>query len=442
MDPVVILGAGLAGLSTAYFLEERPWVLVERTDRVGGLIKTENLEGFLFDHTGHWLHLRDPEIRALVTEKWLPGALVSIQRRAAIFSRGVFTRFPYQVNTHGLPPEVVAENLLGFIDAHFGEKGRALREREPSNFHEFILRHLGEGFANNFMVPYNHKLWTVHPSELSAAWCGRFVPRPSVKEVVDGALGLGSDAVGYNASFIYPREGGIESWAQAMARDLKGGELRVRTEPRWVDWRARKVQLSDGTQLPYSQLVSTVSLPGLVRLMAGSPAGAPEEVIAAAGRLKATTVTYVCVAARGKNRQPWHWIYLPEAHFKTYRIGSFSAVYPPMAPEGFSSFYVEYSHRGELTMAECEAAAVQDLLRSEMIHSADDVVFAKAREIPHAYVLYDDAYGAAKKTIAGFLEHAGVQTAGRYGQWEYSSMEDAVLGGRACARRVNSTRPA
>ena len=131
-------------------------------------------------------------------------------------SRGVFTRFPYQVNTHGLPPEVVAENLIGFVEAVHGEKGRALREREPRTFEEFILRHMGEGFARNFMVPYNQKLWGVHPSMLLAAWCGRFVPKPTLKEVVEGALGLGGDSIGYNATFVYPREGGIESWARAM----------------------------------------------------------------------------------------------------------------------------------------------------------------------------------------------------------------------------------
>jgi protoporphyrinogen oxidase len=436
MEPIVILGAGLAGLSTAHFLR-KPWRLIEKSDRVGGLIKTEVIDGCYFDPTGHWLHLRDPEIQELVNTVWLPEQMVRIQRKAGIYSRGVFTRFPYQVNTHGLPPDVVAENLVGYVEAIYGEKGRALREREPENFEEFILRYMGEGFAKNFMVPYNQKLWTVHPRELSAAWVGRFVPRPNLKEVVDGALGAGSDAVGYNASFLYPREGGIESLARAMLRHLKGGELSVNLEPTSIDWRARKVTLSDGRVLGYSGLVSSISLPGLVALLAKGGAGVPEEVVAAAKRLRATTVTYVAVGARGANRQPWHWIYLPEPEFHTYRIGSPSAVYAPLAPPDTSSFYVEYSHHGELAPATAEKYAVEDLVRSQMIHSADDVLFARATEIPHAYVLYDDAYGPAKAEILRFLEHAGILIAGRYGQWEYSSMEDAILAGRACARTLN-----
>lgn len=440
MNPTLILGGGLAGLSAAHHLEH-PWRLIEKTERVGGLIKTEVIEGCAFDPTGHWLHLRDPEIKALVNTLWLPDQMVSIQRKAGIFSRGVFTRFPYQVNTFGLPPEIVSENLIGFVEAVYGEKGRELREREPKNFLEFILRYMGEGFAKNFMVPYNTKLWTVSPAELSAAWCGRFVPKPTLKEVVEGAIGGGSDAIGYNASFLYPREGGIESLARAMLAHLKNGEVDYQVEPTAIDWKQKSVTLSDGRTLPYRELISTISLPGLVARLAKGSAGVPDEVLAATKKLRATTVTFVAVGARGKNRQPWHWIYLPEPEFKTYRIGSPSAVYAPLAPPDTSSFYVEYSHHGELSGAECEKHAVADLLRSEMIHSADDVLFARATEIPHAYVLYDDQYGPAKKTLVDFLDHAGIQIAGRYGQWEYSSMEDAILAGRAAARKINALTP-
>ncbi len=436
MEPIIILGGGLAGLSAAFFCR-RPWRLIEKTDRVGGLVKTEVIaDGFLFDPTGHWLHLRDREITRLVTTEWIPDGLVSIQRNAAIYSRGVFTRFPYQVNTYGLPPEVVSENLIGFIEAQYGEGGRELREREPKNFAEFILRYMGAGFAKNFMIPYNRKLWTVEPSELSAAWCGRFVPKPNLKEVVEGALGIGRNDIGYNASFLYPKEGGIETLARSIARNTRGGEVSVYTEPTSIDWKAKRIVVSTGETIAYSDLISTIALPVLVRCLAAGPASVPAEVIAAAKRLRATTVTHVSVGARGPNRQPWHWIYLPEPEFKSYRIGSPSAVYPALAPMDCCSFYVEYSHRGELSKEQCERFAIDDLLRSQMIYRAEDILFAQANEIPHAYVLYDEQYGAAKAAILEFLEHAGIQTAGRYGQWEYSSMEDAIIAGRGSAQNL------
>ncbi len=433
IQPVLILGGGLAGLSTAFHLR-RPWLLVEKESRVGGLVRTEAMHGgFRFDPTGHWLHLRDPGMKALVHERLLPGRLVTVARRAAVFTRGVFTRFPYQVNTHGLPPEVVAENLLGFVEATVGEGGRALREREPANFEEFILRHLGTGFAKNFMVPYNTKLFGVPPRELSAAWCGRFVPKPTLREVVDGALGLGSDALGYNASFVYPTEGGIEALARGLHGLLRGGEVKVSVEPTSLDWERRLARLSDGTEVQWSSLVSTIPLPTLAELLHL----VPDEVRAAAGRLRATDVTWVAVGVRGPNVQPWHWVYTPEPEFLTYRIGSPSAVFPGTAPEGTSSFYVEYS--GPRPPEACARAAVEDLVRARMIRSAADVLFTEPRVIRNAYVLYDAHYGEARQTVIDFLGRIGIRTAGRYGNWEYSSMEDALLGGRAAAEQVERT---
>ena len=63
---IVIVGAGLAGLSTAYHLSGTPYRLYEREEQVGGLCRSYQKDGFTFDYTGHLLHFRQPEIKALV----------------------------------------------------------------------------------------------------------------------------------------------------------------------------------------------------------------------------------------------------------------------------------------------------------------------------------------------------------------------------------------
>ncbi len=427
---VLILGAGLAGLSTAYHLGGG-YRLVEKSDRVGGLCKTDVREGFRFDATGHWLHLRDPEMRALA-ETVLPGGWATIERRAGIWSHGVFTRYPYQVNTHGLPPRVIVENVLGFIEAHYGEKGRELRQREPRTFGEFIRRHLGEGFARNFMFPYNQKLWTVHPDEMGTEWMGRFVPRPTLEQVVRGALGLEGDGAGYNASFLYPASGGIEAFAAALGRALpRTAECRV--HPVAIDPRRKVATMSTGEEIPWRAVVATIPLPELVHLVGG----APPEVVEAAGRLRATTVTYVNVAARDVGAPPFHWVYLPEPRYGPYRIGSASAAVPSLAPAGHRSFYVEFSARAPLEPAAVEPQALAALLDTGFLRSRSDVLFAETRHIPHAYVVHDAAYGPAREAVRRWLADRDVLTAGRYGNWEYSSMEDALLAGRESATKVS-----
>ncbi|HTP27759.1 MAG TPA: FAD-dependent oxidoreductase [Anaeromyxobacteraceae bacterium] len=422
---LLILGAGLAGLSAALHAAV-PYRLIEKSDREGGLCKTNCRESYRFDATGHWLHLRTPDMRRLA-EELLPGGFLAVARKAGIWSHRRFTRYPYQVNTHELPAKIVAENVLGFIEAHYGEGGRALREREPRNFAEFILRHLGEGFAANFMFPYNEKLWTVHPREMSTEWMGRFVPKPTVEQVVRGALGLEGDGTGYNATFLYPQQGGIETFARALAARLpRRAECGV--HPIAIDPVQKVVTLSTGEAVRYRRLIATIPLPELVRLCWD----APRPVLEAAAQLRATTVTYVNVGAKDVGAPPFHWVYLPEAHYPPYRVGSASAAVPSLAPPGFRSFYVEFSARGPLDAATVERQAIEVLIDLGFVGSPEDVMFAETRFIPHAYVIYDDRYGPAKQTIATWLRSHDILLAGRYGRWEYSSMEDALLAGREC----------
>jgi len=426
---VLVVGAGLAGLSAAPELGGR-YRLVERASRPGGLCRTEARDGFLFDATGHWLHLRDPGIRALV-EELLPGGWVSVERRAAVRSHGTFTPYPYQVNTFGLPPEVVAENLLGFLEARLGEAGRARREREPRDFAEHVLRELGEGFARNFMFPYNRKLWTVEPAELSPEWMGRFVPRPTVEQVVRGALGLDAGALGYNATFLYPREGGIESLVRALAARLpRPAECGV--QPVAIDPERGRATLSTGEEVACRAVISTAPLPETVRLVRG----APPEVREAAAALRAATVTYVSVAARDVGAPPWHWVYLPEPRHRPYRVGSASAAVPALAPPGCRSFYVEISGRAPVPPAEAEAAALDSLVELGFLRGPGDVLFLEVGVLPDAYVIHDHACAPARRTVLEWLEGRGVLAAGRGGLWEYSSMEDALRSGRDAARRL------
>ncbi|MBC8132739.1 MAG: NAD(P)-binding protein, partial [Deltaproteobacteria bacterium] len=111
----VILGGGLTGISTAVHLRS-PWVLLEKEARLGGHARTDERGGYRFDKTGHWLHLRDPAVKQLVAEI-LPGQMESVARKARVFSHGVLTRYPYQANLHGLPPDVIKDCLMGVVEA-------------------------------------------------------------------------------------------------------------------------------------------------------------------------------------------------------------------------------------------------------------------------------------------------------------------------------------
>jgi len=427
-----IVGGGLAGLCCARELGSG-FTLLEAEDRPGGLCRTEVIDGFSFDWTGHWLHARDPEMRRLIEEKWLRGNLLTVERRALVRSQGVWTRFPYQIHTHGLPAATVAECLLGFVEATIGEAGRELRERPLQNAAEFIQRHLGAGFGKHFLVPYNEKLFTVPVEELSPEWGGRFIPRPSLAEVVRGALGIEPEGAGYNATFWYPREGGIESLVRGLAAEVRAlpGEVRTGARVERIDLTRRLLRLAGGEELRFDGLVLTLPLPALGRLLVDPP----PEVAQALSLLRAVSVTVVEVAAEDVGGRRFHWAYFPERRFPYYRIGSPSEVNPALAPAGCRSFAVEFSHRGPADREALIESALAGLAECGLVDRAR-VRLARARTIPTAYVLFDRQHEQARATALAFLAARGVQVAGRYGRWEYSSMEDALLSGRDAARAL------
>ena len=209
---ILILGGGLAGMSTAMHLGDRPHLVLEAADEAGGLCRTRNVNGFLFDYTGHLLHLRDERIIQLVDEM-LPDAFDTVERQARIRTRGVTLPFPFQANIHGLPKDVVADCLVGFAES----LGTPIPDDPKVDFETWSLAVFGRGISDAFMLPYNCKLFCRKPSEMTADWVSWAVPKPTLREVVEGALGQENRGMGYNSTFRYPKEGGIGVLPQAVA---------------------------------------------------------------------------------------------------------------------------------------------------------------------------------------------------------------------------------
>ena len=425
---VVILGGGLTGISTAFHLR-RPWLLVEKESRLGGHARTDETRGFHFDKTGHWLHLRDPYMKQLVAEL-LPDQLVPVARKARIFSHGVLTRYPFQGNLHGLPPEVVSECLIDFVRAHNDP-----RSLEPAkNFEDFCLKKFGAGISRHFMIPYNQKLWGVHPREITAEWCSRFVPIPKLEDVIKGAVGDVPPELGYNVSFLYPQKGGIETLTRALVARLTGGDVHVSTPVEKLDLRARTVTFG-GESLPWRAVVATIPLPELVARLVDCP----KEVEAAATKLRCTPVRYLNVATKSSPKADFHWIYVPEEKFPFYRVGIYTNAVPAMAPPGRGSLYVELSDRGPMPRVDDIMPDVAKALAAAgAINGADDVLFAEIKELKYAYVVFDEHYYSSVETLIKYFESNDVFPRGRYGSWIYNAMEDSVLAGRDVAVRLNA----
>lgn len=116
--PVVVIGAGPTGLSAAYHLGEDA-TLIEANATVGGWCRSVEDRGFTFDMAGHIMFSNDPYVHELY--QLLLGDNVHWQDREAwVYSKDVYTRYPFQGALYGLPPEVIKECIVGAIECRFG----------------------------------------------------------------------------------------------------------------------------------------------------------------------------------------------------------------------------------------------------------------------------------------------------------------------------------
>lgn len=425
---IVILGGGLAGLSTAHFLRDIPHVVLEAEAVAGGLCRSRTIDGFVFDYTGHLLHMRDPRAVKLLDDLW-PGAFAVVARNALIRTRGVTLPFPFQANLHGLPKSIVADCILGAAAA----LARPVPDDPALSFRDWSLAALGRGISEAFMFPYNTKLFRREPGEMTADWVSWAVPRPNLAEVVRGGLGIANERMGYNATFRYPFSGGIEIVPNALAARLNS--LRINARATAVDLARRTVTLQSGETIAYDRLVSTIPLPRLLEI--GRGGGFDGEALAK--RLDWSVVGCLNLGiARPGVGSGAHWIYFPDEDAPFYRAGFPHAMSDGVCPPGTSSLYVEFGLKRDESAdpAALEKAAVAALTREGILRDDDRVIARDWIRIDPGYVIFDRARQEVLAEAIPRLAALGVKTIGRYGAWTYSYMERAMLDGLEAAEAL------
>ena len=428
---VLIVGAGLAGLSAARCLGSEPYQLIEQEDRVGGLCRSIRDRGFTFDFTGHLLHMKRPEVRSLVFELMGESSFSQIARRSGVYSHGKYTDYPFQVNMHGLPTRVVRECVMGFVET----LQRPTPPNDPTGtFHQWATATFGNGICDHFMLPYNRKVFCCDLDSMTADWVSWSIPKPSWADVVRGAQGSNRKAFGYNATFLYPLAGGIDHLPKAFLRLIRPPSLSTSLVS--VDAEERVARLSDGRSVRYSRMISTIPLPQLIARVEGLPA----EVAGAASRLRHVSVLNLNLGFDRPCDVTYQWIYFPEPEFPFYRVGIYSNLSAASVPSAQSAFYVEISHRpgAAVDVESLTKESIAALRRVGLIPADANLCRNRPVRIDSAYVIHDRDRQQWLPQIHEALRRLDILSTGRYGAWEYSAMEDAMWAGWQAAEWARS----
>lgn len=419
---MVILGAGLAGLSAAY---HAGGVIYEREQEIGGTCRSMRREGYVFDFGIHVLHTKNEYVLKLLSKN-KKSDLENKKRSAWIYSHNVLTKYPFQANTFGLPKNIAKQCLVGFMDV-LGKTNQ-----NYDNYEDWVYAAFGKGIADHFYLPYSEKFWTAKAKELTCDWLDIRVPRPRLEHIIRGALSIQKEEFGPNALFQYPKRGGIQRVAEALLKK----NIKIMFGKEVVRIKADKqiIHFADQTAVPYDNLISSIPLPELVNMIDK----VPDSVKQAAGGLRYNSILCVNLGIRRENLNSSHWVYFPEEQFSAFRVSFPKNFSKFTVPKKWSSVQAEisYSKSKPIRHRDIIEKTIRDLIKAKIIKSKDKVKLVSTKDIKYAYVIYDHNRINNLKIINKFLKRNSIYNAGRYGQWEYLWMDEAILSGKKIAREI------
>ena len=413
---ILVVGAGFAGIGAglAALRPDATLEIIERELRPGGLAQTDEVDGFLFDRAGHVLHFRSERWERTLRQLGLE--LTRLDRQAAVLIGDTVVPYPVQYNLHALGPRSRTYWLVEDL-----ERASSQPERAVASFADLLVSTWGEGLVDLFFRPYNEKLWGRRLEELPPDCGGPYLPEANIALARLGARAE-TNYGGYHRTFYYPSSGRLGDAADALAAPL-AGRIEFGEELSGLDLDGREAHTSRGRVIPYDLLVSTAPLPHLLELAGTTPADTSQ--------LGATEMVNVRVALRGAMRTPLHWIYVPDAHVPFHRICFPWNLSRRTCPDGCVSLSVEYTPPlgGQRVSAQEIGLRALDLVQAVGLLDSQEVLGVSEAVISPAYVVHRSPPRALFAELARTLADGGVRPAGRFGTWDYLSLEEAFLSG-------------
>lgn len=416
---IVILGAGPCGLGALWQLQKDGDIdvrLYEQSDHAGGLSSSYiDAKGFIWDMGGHVMGTKNKAfidvMHSLYTDR------LERYRRSAWVRVGS-TMIPYPIQYH--------------IDKLPQEKNIPTRRDTTSysrdfSFYWWILRSFGKELANTFFLPFNRKLWKYPLNKMSTVWIKEKIPQYTKSQ--------NRSQWGANASFYYPRRGGIGSVWNRIAGGLKP-YISYNKRVVAIDVNAHTITFSDHDQATYDKLISTIPLPTIASLVQGI-------VLRQASQLPYVGVAVVGVGMRGTPPDALgqcHWIYIPDATIPYFRVSVYSNYGFGNAPKGTWSLLFETSIDSKTTVDK------KKIIEMTITHAKSQGLIPMGSEIISTFFHYEP-FGYPIPTlnrddiiskVNTQLEKYGIYSRGRFGSWRYEegNMDDAWMQGVMLAKKL------
>ena len=446
---VLIIGAGPAGLTSSYLLTKagRDVLVVDRDPvYVGGISRTVNYKGFLFDIGGHRFFSKAKEVVDLWNEI-LPDDFIDRPRLSRIFYGGKYYSYPLRAF------EALANLGVFRSTACVASYGWAKLNpiKTPRTFHQWVRNQFGEKLFSIFFKTYTEKVWGMDCDDISADWAAQRIKGLDLgSAILDGltrSLGLKkkpSASLGESGgvkslieSFRYPSHGPGMMWDAAAAKTrAQGGEIRMdRTleslsfDKATGKWTATVVSGAGVREtITANHVISSAPITELSSAITPLPASHNRAM-----SLRYRDFITVALIAKSSATFPDNWVYIHDPSVRVGRVQNFLSWSPHMAPEGYACVGLEYfcfEGDGVWTSRDEDLIALaKDEIGKIGLVDPEEVVDGAVVRQHKAYPVYDDSYEGHVDAVREEFdrEYPTLHLVGRNGMHKYNNQDHAMM---------------
>ena len=417
---VVILGAGLSGISTAYFLQNNPNVekiiLLEKENKLGGLCRSIKKDNYIYDIGPHILFSKDKEMLNLMLEV-LDEGKNDLVRSNQILYKGRSIQYPFENDLSKLPKEdldycINAFNHNPYEDYNF------------TNMIQFFLKTFGEGITNTYLRPYNEKIWKYDPAFMNTSMVDR-IPKPTKEEIRRSASGETIQGYLHQLYFSYPKYLGIEAVPYGFYRRLNKNKCELITNEEVIKISKKDNKYVVNNKFEADLIISTIPVQELTNAYENKN----DNLINYVNDLRYNSIIISFVKLPydlcGNN-----FAYMiPDKDVIFHRISKMDFLGSEYHhSEEEATYMIEVTYRkndqvDNMSEEEFKNKIKEGLVKINFAKNKEDIEFIDITKYQYAYVIYDLNHNKNMEYIRDFYQKEGIYLNGRFGNFEYWNMD-------------------
>ena len=432
---ITILGAGISSIALAFFLQKNKKIkkikILEKEKNIGGLLRSYKINKIFYDVGPHIIFSKHKDILKLMVTLLKKNKGQIKRSNKIIYKNKYYIKYPYENDLYKLPLNDRKEALNKFINNSF-------KKKTPKTMQDFFLKNFGRGIFEQYLKPYNNKIWKMHVSKLDTQMVDR-IPQPPVEDIIKSANGVSTEGYKHQLYFNYPKKGGIQSLFDAFEKKLNKKKIEIIKE-----FKINKIKkinkffivTDNKTNIKSDKLISTIPLNNFYKYFEKN-----RKLESTSKKLKYNSIIISIFNVKGNQAGSNFALMVPDKNIIFHRISKLDFLGKNYSLKDTTTFEIEITYRkgdkiSKMSEQQITKKIQSGLKKLKFIKNKKDIKFSSLKKFKYAYVIYDLNHRKNVDYLKKEYGKKNIDLIGRWGSWEYLNSDQVIYQSKVLSKKI------